>query len=101
MDPVFEAVPAAQRFADVRNDPHGHSVNLVQVQEVRRDEQPGSRIYDPTHPDADEQGYIEMPNVDVVEEMVNMITASRAYEAGITLMQSVKGMANSALSIGA
>jgi flagellar basal-body rod protein FlgC len=57
-------------------------------------------MYDPSHPDANEGGYVAMPNVNVVQEMVNMITASRAYEAGVTVMQTVKGMARSALNIG-
>jgi flagellar basal-body rod protein FlgC len=56
-------------------------------------------VYEPGHPDANAQGYVEYPNVNAVEEMVNMITASRAYEAGITSIESVKQMARSALSI--
>jgi flagellar basal-body rod protein FlgC len=70
------------------------------VRGVREDPNPPQKVYDPTHPDADAEGYISLPNVSVVQEMVNMITASRAYEAGITVMQTVKGMARSALSIG-
>ncbi|MET0339902.1 MAG: flagellar basal body rod C-terminal domain-containing protein, partial [Polyangiales bacterium] len=57
-------------------------------------------VFDPSHPDADPSGYVAMPNVNVVQEMVNMITASRAYEAGVTVMSSVKGMARAALNIG-
>ena len=52
------------------------------------------------HPDANKQGYVEYPNVNVVEEMVNMLQASRAYEAGVTSIESVKGMAKAAIDIG-
>lgn len=101
LDPVFRAVPATERLASARNDPGASGAYLVEVAEIRADDQPGQRVYDPSHPDADEAGFIELPNVNVVEEMVNMITASRAYESGVTLMQSLRGMANSALQIGA
>jgi flagellar basal-body rod protein FlgC len=57
-------------------------------------------VYEPGHPDANGQGYVEYPNVNAVEEMVNMITASRAYEAGVTTIDSVKQMGRSALDIG-
>ncbi|HOX26444.1 MAG TPA: flagellar basal body rod protein FlgC [Candidatus Krumholzibacteria bacterium] len=56
-------------------------------------------IYDPGHPDADEDGYVLMPNVDVVTEMVDLITASRAYEANISAVQAAKDMFNQALKI--
>ena len=56
--------------------------------------------YDPGHPQADADGYVAYPNVSVVEEMVDMISASRAYEAGITAMRSTTQMADRALSIG-
>jgi flagellar basal-body rod protein FlgC len=57
-------------------------------------------MYEPGHPDADAQGYVEYPNVNVVTEMVNLMTASRAYEAGVTSIESVKSMARAALRIG-
>lgn len=99
LDPVFRAVPVSERFADLADN--GRDAYLVEVPEIRADPGPPQRIFDPQHPDADDDGYVEMPNVNVVEEMVNMITAARAYESGVTLMQSLKGMAQSALSIGA
>lgn len=97
-DPVFEAVPIDRTQT---NDPAAQHARLVRVSEIRTDPSDPRRVFDPAHPDADEAGYVELPNVDVVEEMVNMITASRAYEAGVTLMQTVKGMGDAALSIGA
>lgn len=60
---------------------------------------PTKIIYDPSHPDADENGFVELPNVNVVEEMVNMVNASRAYEANVTLAQTTKAMIQSAISI--
>jgi flagellar basal-body rod protein FlgC len=98
-DPVFRAVAASERLG-VGSDPHARNVFLVEVPEVRQDTTPGPLVYDPSHPDANPEGYVEMPNVSVVTEMVNLVTATRAYEAGISMMDSVKTMARSALSIG-
>jgi flagellar basal-body rod protein FlgC len=57
-------------------------------------------VYDPGHPDANGEGYVEYPNVNVVSEMVNMMSASRAYEAGVTSIESLKAMARAAIKIG-
>lgn len=100
LDPVFQAVPIANRFQELANDPTAHVASVVEVRGVQEDQSPPQMVYDPAHPDADANGYVALPNVNVVQEMVNMITASRAYEAGVTVMQTVKGMARSALSIG-
>ncbi len=72
----------------------------VRVSEVAEDSSPFKLIYDPEHPDANENGYVEMPNVDTVTEMVDMISASRAYEANVTALNSFKNMAMRALEIG-
>ncbi len=101
MDPVFQAVPVADRLPEYSTDMGARAARIVEVPEIRQDQTPPQRVYDPNHPDADAQGFISLPNINVVEEMVNMITASRAYEAGVTLMQSIKGMARAGLSIGA
>lgn len=72
----------------------------VQVSQVADDtETPMRMVYDPTHPDANDEGFVEMPNVNVVTEMVDMISASRAYEANVSAMQSAKGMAQAALEM--
>lgn len=60
----------------------------------------GHLVYDPGHPDANADGYVELPNVNIVTEMVDMITASRAYEANVTAVNAAKSMANKALEIG-
>ena len=77
-----------------------NAVMRVDLAEVREDTDPGQMVYDPSHPDADGDGYVEYPNVNVVTEMVNLMTASRAYEAGVATIESVKTMARSALKIG-
>jgi flagellar basal-body rod protein FlgC len=74
--------------------------NGVKVVGITKDNSPTHRIYDPTHPDANQDGYVEMPNVNVVTEMVDMITATRAYEANVTSINSAKSMALKALEIG-
>ena len=96
LDPVFEAV-ALDRAG---NASAAGGVSLAKVTRIEEDQRPGMMVFEPGHPDANPEGYVEYPNVNAVEEMVNMITASRAYEAGITSIDTVKRMARSALDIG-
>lgn len=72
----------------------------VRVTNIVEDKTPFKRMYDPGHPDADENGFVMMPNVDVITEMVNMISATRAYEANVTSINTSKGLAMKALEIG-
>lgn len=72
----------------------------VQVVGVISDPSPPRMVYDPQHPDADADGYVAKPNVHVVKEMVDLITATRAYEANIAAVNSAKSMAQRALEIG-
>ncbi|MGI5911142.1 MAG: flagellar basal body rod protein FlgC [Syntrophomonadaceae bacterium] len=78
----------------------GTGVRVKEIREVSEDEEPLRRVYDPSHPDADEGGYVNYPNVNIVEEMINMISATRAYEANAKVIEASKNMAASALSIG-
>ncbi len=71
----------------------------VKILEIRKDEGPDKLVYNPDHPDADENGYLHMPNVNIVEEMVDMITATRAYEANTTAFNSTKAMLMKALDL--
>ncbi|MEW6517308.1 MAG: flagellar basal body rod protein FlgC [candidate division FCPU426 bacterium] len=71
----------------------------VQVAGIVEDPSPLKQVYSPGHPDADENGYLTLPNVDVMLEMVDMLGAARAYEANVSLLQSAKEMARQALSI--
>jgi flagellar basal-body rod protein FlgC len=96
MDPVFVAKPVDNQSFD----PVLRQVSKVELANVRPDPTPGELVYDPEHPDANPAGYVEYPNVNVVTEMVNLMTASRAYEAGVTSIESLKSMAKTALKIG-
>jgi len=96
LDPIFQAKPINERAFD----PVLKRVETVELAEVRADPNPGTLVYEPGHPDANSEGYVEYPNVNVVTEMVNMMTASRAYEAGVTSIESLKAMARAALRIG-
>lgn len=71
----------------------------VQVEQIYERADGVKTVYDPSHPDADEEGYVDLPNVNVVEEMVDMIAASRAYEANATVAENVKTMMQSAMNI--
>jgi len=72
----------------------------VKASKIIEDQSPFIDIYDPSHPDANEAGYVKMPNVNAVEEMTNLISANRSYEANITAFNATKGMASRALEIG-
>jgi len=72
----------------------------VRVTEIREDQSPLKPVYDPSHPDANAEGYVFMPNVDIAKEMVDMISASRSYEANVTALNSTKAMISKALEIG-
>lgn len=78
----------------------GVNGNGVEVAGVVEDQAPFKMVYNPGHPDADQEGYVLMPNVDTVTEMINMISATRAYEANVTSLNSAKSMAMKALDIG-
>jgi flagellar basal-body rod protein FlgC len=71
----------------------------VEVSAITQDATPGKLVYDPGHPDADAKGYVRMPNVDTVAEMVDLISASRAYEANVTAMNAAKQMFSKTLDI--
>ncbi len=71
----------------------------VQIDEIYEADNAVKTIYDPSHPDADEEGYVDVPNINIVEEMVGMISASRAYEANATVAENVKTMMQSAMNI--
>ena len=77
----------------------GVSPGGVQATEITEDQTNGKLVYDPSHPDADAQGYLRMPNVDTVTEMVDLIDAQRAYEANVTAMSAAKQMFAKTLEI--
>jgi flagellar basal-body rod protein FlgC len=72
----------------------------VKVSQVIEDRSAPRRVYDPKHPMADEEGYVNMPNVNVVEEMVNMISASRSYQSNVEVMNTAKNLMLKLLTLG-
>jgi len=72
----------------------------VRVVGIIKDQSPFRLVYDPSHPDANRDGYVAMPNVNIVAEMVDMMTASRAYEANVAAINAAKSMAMRAIDIG-
>ena len=72
----------------------------VKVKEIKEDDKPPILKYDPSHPDANEEGYVMMPNIHPVEEMVNMLESSRSYEANVTVLNTAKQLALKAIDIG-
>jgi len=91
---VFE-----ERLAQAMGKGRGRGAG-VRVSRIVEDDDPPRLEYNPNHPDADEQGYVALPNVNIVTEMVDMISASRAYEANIAALNAAKAMALKALEIG-
>lgn len=98
---VFEGASSNVPFSQYLNEAsRGLIGGGVKVKGIVEDKTPFKLVYEPGHPDADEKGYVKMPNVDVMTEMVNMITASRAYEANVTAINTAKSIAMKALEIG-
>ena len=100
-DVVFEATQDIQSFDQVMGvaDPKS-DYQRVQVSDIIQDRKAPLLKYDPTHPDANEEGYVAYPNINLMEEMTNMTQATRSYEANVQAIQATKDMALSALEIG-
>lgn len=80
---------------------HGNEGNGVAVTRVKEDrETPFKLVFDPSHPDANEEGYVEMPNIDPLREMIDLMSATRSYEANVTALNANKSMLMKALEIG-
>ena len=94
-DVILEEIPQSgfgAQLSSAMGTGTGGGAGGVQVAGIVADRSPGKLVYDPGNPDANAQGYVRMPNVDTVSEMVDLIDASRAYEANVTAMQSTKQM---------
>ena len=97
---VFAAKPVeGVSFQDALNSTT-ERLRKVEVVQISEDKAPFKEVYDPTHPDADANGVVRFPNVNVAEQMVDMMSAKRAYEANVTALDAVKSMALKALEIG-
>ena len=77
-----------------------NNLQKVEVADVAIDSRPPKLIYDPGHPDANPSGYVGMPDINVIEEMVNVLSATRSYEANVAVVNATKSMATQALEIG-
>jgi len=98
---VMEAKAAQPSFSSMLEDRMQGSVGQgVRVTQIVNDSEPFKRVYNPTHPDADEEGYVLMPNVDLLKEQVDLLDATRAYEANVTALNASKAMFLKALEIG-
>jgi flagellar basal-body rod protein FlgC len=100
-DVVFEAMPDAKSFGDIVSPTaaNGH-FQRVQVSDIISDRKAPMLKYEPDHPDANSEGYVAYPNINLMEEMTNMIQATRSYEANVSAMQATKDIALSSLEIG-
>lgn len=98
-DAVFAATPVQSDFNRSLDGATARQARKVEVYGIVEDQNPPRLQYDPSHPDANAQGYVAMPNVNVVEEMADMISATRAYEANVTAVQAAKSMAMKTLEI--
>jgi len=99
-DAVFSAVPLETSFDSIMQSQLKQQFSEVQVTEVVSDPRPPIVKYDPNHPDADEKGYVSLPNINLVEEMTNMMSAARSYEANVAAINLSKKMALKAMEIG-
>jgi flagellar basal-body rod protein FlgC len=90
---------SGQSFGSLLASASSSPVNGVQVAGVVEDPSAPRRVYDPGHPDADAQGYVSLPNVNPVTEMVDLISASRSYEANVTSMQTAKQLFSKTLEL--
>jgi flagellar basal-body rod protein FlgC len=98
---IFGALPAPRTFEEeLRSQVKPHEPLHAKVLGVAVDERPPVLKYDPSHPDSNEEGYVAMPNVDPTEEMVNLMLATRSYQANVAAFNATKNMALRALEIG-
>lgn len=97
---VFMAKPVQGDFKAALAGKLNEGMRGVEILGVIEDKEDFKEVYDPSHPDADERGVVRMPNVNVMEEMVDMLSATRAYEANVTAINAAKSMALKSLEIG-
>ncbi len=99
-DVVFESIPEAKSFGEILTSQPQRELNRVQVTDVISDRRAPIMKLEPDNPNADENGYVAYPNINLMEEMANMIQATRAYEANVSAMGASKDMAMTGLEIG-
>tara|TARA_B100000686_G_C16483220_1_gene808205 strand:- start:3 stop:515 length:513 start_codon:yes stop_codon:yes gene_type:complete len=99
-DVLITALPMEDEFGNSFKNVLGDNLNKVQVADVIEDQSEPRLIHDPSHPDANDLGYVAMPNVDQMTEMVNMVTTQRSFEANVTALNASKAMAIRAIDLG-
>lgn len=99
-DVVFEAMPDSRDFGELITSSPRADLQRVQVSDITVDRKAPLYKYEPDHPDANAEGYVAYPNINLMEEMANMIQSTRAYEANVSAMQATKDMALGAIEIG-
>jgi flagellar basal-body rod protein FlgC len=97
---VFASQVVEPAFSEVLNAELEKKLQEVEVVDIVVDPRPPKMVYDPRHPDANPQGYVGMPDINVMEEMVNMLSATRSYEANVAVINATKSMVTKALEIG-
>jgi len=97
---VLQSMNGKNSFREVLNTATNSSAGGVKVEKILEDPSALLPVYNPTHPDANEEGYVMLPNVNTAQEMIDMLSASRAYEANITAFNATKAMVLKALEIG-
>ena len=99
-DTEFSATPDRASFGEILQDKIDENVQGVLVTDVKEDDKPQRMVYNPSHPEADENGNVAMPNINPVKEMADMISAQRSYEANVNAITSATQMAQKALELG-
>lgn len=96
---VYRSAPVESPFDQAMKTALEREIKGVKVAGVVTDQRPYKTVYDPGHPDADQEGYVNYPDINVMEEMTNLLTATRSYEANVSSIKAVKNMYNKALTI--
>jgi flagellar basal-body rod protein FlgC len=97
---IYESAPAEEQFGAELNSVMDDDVQGVRVADVVPDNRDFVEVYDPSNPDADKNGIVRYPNVDTAEEMANLVSASRSYEANVAALDTAKRLALKAIDIG-
>jgi flagellar basal-body rod protein FlgC len=99
-DVLVTAVPLDDVFGNTFKNELGDKLSKVQIADVIEDQGEPRLLYNPSHPDANDLGYVALPNVDQMTEMVNMVTTQRSFEANVTALNASKAMAIRAIDLG-
>jgi len=97
---IYETVPCSEQFGEVLGDALDEELNQVHVADIVSDGRDFKEVYNPGHPDADDRGIVRMPNINPVEEMANLLIASRSYEANLAALNTARQLAVKAIDIG-